>query len=318
MQENRHVGVILMTYGSPATLDDIPAYIKNVYGGREPSEEVLTEFRRRYDLIGGSPLIRITNEQAAALQDELNRKSTDGTTYSVVAGMRFSPPFIADKVVEVAQGAHELVGIIMSPQYSPIIMSGYVRTLKEAVEKLHRQDLHLHISTDWHLQTFFLQALAERVQQALERMPADVRERIPVLLTAHSMPKRVIENEPGYISDLKETAAAIAQLANLPEKRWMFCYQSAGHTPEEWLKPDFADVMPELQQAGQTHVLIAPVQFLADHLEILYDIEIGAREQAEEHGIQFARTESLNTSPLFIQALASVVHDTLAREEVVV
>lgn len=309
---NRHVGVILMTYGSPATLDDIPVYIKNVYGGREPSAEVLTEFRRRYSLIGGSPLVRITNEQAKALQEELNEHSTDGTSYHVTAGMRFSPPFIADVVPEIASGAQAVIGVIMSPQYSPIIMSGYVRTLQEAVAKLHREDLELKISGDWHLQTYFLQAVAERVRQALDRFPADVRERVPVLLTAHSMPKRVVENEPGYINNLKETAAEIAKLAGLPAERWMFCYQSAGHTPEEWLKPDFADIMPELRQAGQTHVLIAPVQFLADHLEILYDIEIGARAQAEEHGIQFARTESLNTSPLFIKALAAVVQETLA------
>jgi ferrochelatase len=156
-----------------------------------------------------------------------------------------------------------------------------------------------------------LQALAERVQQALNRFPPDVRERVPVLLTAHSMPKRVIENEPNYINHLKETAARVAGMVGLPSNRWMFCYQSAGHTPEEWLKPDFADVMPELRAAGYDHVLIAPVQFLADHLEILYDIEIGARSQAEEHGIRFARIESLNTSPLFIQALAAVVEETM-------
>jgi protoporphyrin/coproporphyrin ferrochelatase len=311
MTDNR-VGVILMTYGSPATLDDIPAYIKNIYRGREPSEEVLTEFRRRYALIGGSPLIRITNEQAAALQEDLNRESTDGTTYHVSAGMRFSPPFIADIVPEVASGVDTLVGLIMSPQYSPIIMSGYIQAIEGAVEQLHQPGLTLKMATDWHMQPSFLQALAQRVKDALNRLPSDVRDTVSVLLTAHSMPKRVIENEPGYINDLKETAAAVAKLAGLADDRWMFCYQSAGHTPEEWLKPDFADVMPELQAAGKTHVLIAPVQFLADHLEILYDIEIGARAQAEEHGIVFARTESLNTFPLFIKALASVVRDTLA------
>jgi len=202
--------------------------------------------------------------------------------------------------------------VIMSPQYSPIIMSGYTRTLTEAVEELGRNDLTLRISGDWHLQPYFLQALAERLQQSLERFPEDVRSRVPVLLTAHSMPKRVIDKEPGYIDNLKETAAHVADLVGLPAERWMFCYQSAGHTPEEWLKPDFADVMPELRAAGHTHVLIAPVQFLADHLEILYDIEIGARQQAEEHGIQFARIESLNTSPLFIKALAEVVKETMA------
>jgi len=307
------IGVLLMTYGSPATLDDMPAYLQNVRGGRPADEELIKEFRRRYELIGGSPLLPITRAQAAALQDELNAQYPNGPHFRVMAGMRFAPPFIADLVPEVAANTNKLVGVIMSPQYSPIIMSGYVRTLQEAVSKLERSDLALSISEDWHMQPLFLQAVAERVRQALEKMPSDVRERVPVLLSAHSMPERVVANEPNYINNLKETAAAIAKLAGIPDERWMFCYQSAGHTPEAWLKPDFADVMPELKAAGHTHVLIAPVQFLSDHLEILYDIEIGAREQAEEHGIVFARTESLNTSPLFIKALAEVVKETLAK-----
>lgn len=305
------VGVLLMTYGSPATLDDMPAYLQNVRGGRQPDEDLIKEFRRRYQLIGGSPLLPITREQATALQEDLNAQHPDGPRFHVMAGMRFAPPFIADVVPEVTADTHKLIGIIMSPQYSPIIMSGYVRTLEDAVADLGRDDLELKIAEDWHLQPYFLQAVAERLQQALDKMPEDVRERVPVLLSAHSMPKRVVENEPNYINALKETAAAIARLVGLPDERWSFCYQSAGHTPEEWLKPDFADIMPELKTAGHTHVLIAPVQFLADHLEILYDIEIGAREQAEEHGIVFARTESLNTSPLFIKALAEVVKEQL-------
>jgi protoporphyrin/coproporphyrin ferrochelatase len=312
MTTKLQVGVILMTYGSPATLDDIPAYIKRVYGGREASTEVIAEFRRRYTLIGGSPLIRITREQATALAEELNAQHAQGPAFHAVAGMRFSPPFIADAAVDAAAGSDELVGVIMSPQYSPIIMSGYINTLEEAVANLHRDALELKIARDWHLQPFFLQAIAERVRQALDRFPPAVRDRVPVLLTAHSMPRRVIEREPDYINHLKETAAAVAELVGLPRERWMFCYQSAGHTPEEWLKPDFADVMPELRAAGHTDVLIAPIQFLADHLEILYDIEIGAREQAEQHGIHFARIESLNTSPLFIKALAEVVKETMA------
>jgi len=304
-----------MTYGSPATLDNIPTYLKNVSGGRPADEELITEFRRRYGLIGGSPLLRITLEQAAALQEELNSQHPDGPRFHVVAGMRFAPPFIADVISEAAAGAQQLIGVIMSPQYSPIIMGGYVRTLEDAVADLQRDDLELKIAGDWHLQPYFLQALAERVQQALKRFSPKVRKRVPVLLTAHSMPRRVVEKEPGYINDLKETASAVAELVGLAPERWMFCYQSAGHTPEEWLKPDFADVMPELHAAGHTHVLIAPVQFLADHLEILYDVEIGAREQAEAAGMQFARTESLNTSPLFIKALATVVQETAGISE---
>ena len=303
------VGVILMTYGSPATLDDIPTYLKNIRGGRPADEALIAEFRRRYRLIGGSPLLHITREQATALQAELNRQNPGDPGFHVVAGMRFAPPLIADVVPEVGAFTHQLIGVILSPQYSPIIMSGYVRTLEDAVAALPGGELK--IAGDWHLEPLFLQALAERIQQALGRFPPELRERVPVLLTAHSMPKRVIEKEPDYINSLKETAAAVARLVGLPPERWMFCYQSAGHTPEEWLKPDFADVMPELRLAGHTHVLIAPVQFLADHLEILYDIEIGAREQAEAVGIQFARTESLNTSPLFIKALAAVVQQTM-------
>jgi ferrochelatase len=310
---NTHIGVMLMTYGSPATLEDIPAYLKNIRGGRQPEEELITEFRRRYALIGGSPLLRITREQAAALQDELSKQHADGPNFHVVAGMRFAPPFIADLVPEISMDAQQLIGIIMSPQFSPIIMSGYTRTLEDAVLRLHRDDLKLKIAGDWHLQPYFLFALTQRVQEALDRFPEEVRANVPVLLTAHSMPKRVIEKEPDYINNLKETAASVAEMVGLSNERWMFCYQSAGHTPEEWLKPDFADIMPELRAAGHKHVLIAPVQFLADHLEILYDIEIGARQQAEEHGIQFARTESLNTSPLFIKALAEVVKETIAQ-----
>src|SRR5579863_538491 len=305
------VGVLLMTYGSPAALDDIPVYLKNVRGGRPPDDELVQEFRRRYALIGGSPLLRITQQQAAALEIELNSQHPNGPSFKVMAGMRFAPPFIADLVPQVAGEAQQLVGIIMSPQYSPIIMSGYARALQDAVADLHRPDLTLKLAGDWHLQPDFLQALAERVQQALARFPDEAREHVPVLFTAHSMPKRVIEKEPDYIDHLHETAARVAELVGLPAQRWMFCYQSAGHTPEEWLKPDFADIMPELRRAGETHVLIAPVQFLADHLEILYDIEIGARQQAEAQGIQFARIESLNTSPLFIKALANVVSDML-------
>jgi protoporphyrin/coproporphyrin ferrochelatase len=307
------VGVILMTYGSPASLDDVYAYMKNVRGGREPEQELVTEFKRRYHVIGGSPLLRITREQATALEAALNRRHADGPVFRVTAGMRFAPPYIRDVAPAVGSDAEVLVGVIMSPQYSPILMRGYVSTLEEAAAALGNPSLCMATTEDWHMQPDFLRAIAQRVGEALGRFPREVRDRVPVLLTAHSMPLRVVEKEPDYINSLQQTANAVAELVGLAPDRWMFCYQSAGHTPEPWLKPDFADLMPILKTQGHTHVLIAPVQFLADHLEILYDIEIGAREQAEEHGIQFARTESLNTAPLFIQALAAVVEETLPR-----
>lgn len=302
------VCVVLMTYGSPATMGDLPAYIRNVRGGREPDQALIAEFRRRYTLIGGSPLLKITREQAAALEKELNSLK-DGNSYRVVAGMRFSPPFISDVVKEAAPESGVVVGLIMSPQFSPIIMGGYVRTIQEAVAALHRGGVSLRVAEDWHLQPYFLEALAQRVTEALDRLPPEVRDETPVLLTAHSMPKRVVEGEPGYIKDLEETAAAVAELVGLQEGRWMFCYQSAGHTPEEWLKPDFADMMPRLKEGGYDHVIIAPVQFLADHLEVLYDIDIEASDAARRVGLPLVRTESLNDDTRFLSVLASVVAD---------
>lgn len=303
---------MLMTYGSPATLDEIPAYLKGIRGGRDPDQALITEFRRRYTLIGGSPLVRITKDQAAAVEKELNRLG-DRNSYRVVAGMRFSSPTIAEAVREAAPESGLVVGVIMSPQFSPIIMGGYVKTLQDAVAALHRERLSLRIVEDWHLEPYFLEALAQRVNEALAKLPPDVRGEVPVLLTAHSMPKRVVESEPSYINHLEETAAAVAELAGLGEGRWMFCYQSAGHTPEEWLKPDFADVMPRLKEGGYTHVVVAPVQFLADHLEVLYDIDVAAREQAESNGIAFSRIESLNVAPMFIKGLAEIVREAVKK-----
>ncbi len=227
--------------------------------------------------------------------------------------MRFAPPFVADLVPQVADGRasncrHHYVAAVFAHHHERLCRAHWMRQSPACSAPISS----ISWPGDWHVQPCFLQALAERVQQALAHIPQDVRAAMcRCCFTAHSMPKRVIEKEPDYIDHLKETAARVADWSGCLPIAGMFCYQSAGHTPEEWLKPDFADIMPELRRAGQTHVLIAPVQFLADHLEILYDIEIGAREQAEEHGIAFARIESLNTSPLFIKALASVVSEML-------
>jgi ferrochelatase len=145
-------------------------------------------------------------------------------------------------------------------------------------------------------------AVADRIREGLTGLP----DGTPVLLTAHSLPKRVAEAEPAYLDQLRDTAEAVAAAADLGPDRWRFCWQSAGHEPGEWMKPDFTDLLPALRDAGHRSVLVAPIQFLADHLEILYDVDIGAREQAEEAGMAFARIESLNTSPKFIAALARI------------
>jgi len=300
-------GVLLMTYGSPADLDDVPRYLSAVRGGREPVPDVVAEFVRRYRVIGGSPLVAITSAQAAALEARLGR------TVVVRAGMRFSDPTIADAIGSlVAAGVERVAAIILSPQHSPLIMGGYGRAVDAALEALGPNAPDVRIATAWHLEPQFLDALAGRIGAGLGRFDPAERDTVPVLLTAHSLPRRVADQEPGYLDQLAATAEAVAARAGLSGDRWTFCWQSAGHEPGEWMKPDFADLMPELQAAGHGAVLVAPIQFLADHLEVLYDIDVGAREQAERHGLRFERIASLNTDPTFIDALAAVALATIA------
>jgi len=296
-------GVVLMTYGSPRDLDDVGAYMTRVRGGREPDATLLAEFRRRYAAIGMSPLIEITQRQASALADLL------GVEYVASAGMRFSEPSIASAVGDlVDRGAQRILGVILSPQYSPILMGGYDQAIQSAATGVPTRTVGA-----WHLNPAFIDVLASRIRAALARYPNAQRDRIPVLLTAHSLPRRVVDREPDYVDQLADTARAVAAAALLAPQQWSFVYQSAGHTPEEWLKPDMLDVLPQLAAAGHTDVVIAPVQFLADHLETLYDVDIAGREQATSAGIRgFTRVDAPNAEPDFVAALGKVVQGELA------
>jgi ferrochelatase len=295
-------GVLLMTYGSPASLDDVPRYLAAVRGGREPSAELVGEFINRYRVIGGSPLVGITMAQARALEDHF-----DGDVI-VRAGMRFSEPSIARGLRELAGlGVGRVIGIVMSPQYSPLLMGGYQRDVLAARASLDGRAPDVEIAGPWHREPAFIEALAERIREGLDQLAVEAGSRVPVLLTAHSLPRRVADQEPDYLAQLRETAESVAARASLDSDRWTFCWQSAGHEPGEWMQPDLAGVVASLRAAGHVSVLVAPVQFLADHLEILYDVDVGARQQAEAAGLQFGRIQSLNTSPRFIDALAAVV-----------
>jgi ferrochelatase len=302
----RPAGVLLMTYGSPESLDDVGRYLTAVRGGREPDDELLTEFRRRYEVIGGSPLVRITVDQAAALEARF------GDDVVVRAAMRFSEPSIATVIGElVERGVERIAAIVLSPQYSPLLMGGYGRALEAASATLGAEAPSIEVAGAWHREPAFIEAMAERIREALAGFDPEMRDRVPVLMTAHSLPRRVADQEPDYLAQLRDSATLIATAAGIAPERWTFCWQSAGHEPGEWMAPDFADLMPELRAEGHRSVLVAPIQFLSDHLEILYDVGIGAREQAEEAGLEFRRIESLNVSPRFIDALESVARATL-------
>jgi ferrochelatase len=293
-----------MSFGTAESLDAVPAYLARIRGGRPAPDDLVAEFRRRFQVTGGSPLLRITREQAAALEVCLNRRDPDGPGFRVRVGMRHSAPFIADSLKELAeQGVRRAIGIIMAPQHSPMIMAGYHKAAADAAVP----GLKVAVAEAWHTEPRFVEALTQRVREAIDRMPSVDRGSVPVLFTAHSLPRQVVEQEPQYLDMLRDTAVRVAAGAGLGLGQWQFAYQSAGHTPQEWLRPDIRELFPSLAARGHRRALIAPVQFVADHLEVLYDIDVAAREQAAQAGIELSRIEMLNTMPAFIEAMADVV-----------
>lgn len=299
-------GVLLMTYGSPASLEreDVRIYLARVRGGREPDAWLVEEFARRYRVIGGSPLIDITRNQAADLARVLG--------WPVEVGMRFSEPSILTGLAAlVDDGVTDVAAIILSPQYSPLLMNGYDAAIADARSTLGALSPNVAVTGPWHEQPAFIAALADRVSRALDRLSPDELDGVSILMTAHSLPKHIATREPNYLAQLRATADAVAAAAGLTADRWTFCWQSAGHEPGEWMKPDFADLMPRIGESRTASALVVPVQFLADHLEILYDVDVGAREQAEASGVAFHRIESLNAEEGLISALAAVATETM-------
>ena len=305
------VGVLLLTFGSAVTSADVPAYLRSVRGGREPSGELVAEFKRRFDLIGRSPLIDITLEQAAALERALVERSGQGS-FRVAAGMLHSAPRVEDSLRLLAEaGVGSVIAIVLAPQYSPLILAGYQRSLDSCAPAV-APGVPVRVAGAWHLSASWIDSLAGSVRTALASLSAAGRDRVGVVFTAHSLPRPVVDRDPGYLKQIDETISAVAERAALLPGDWTFAFQSAGHTPAEWLKPDLTDVMPRLRDSGVSEVLVVPVQFVADHLEILYDIDIAAAEQATAAGLGFHRIAMPNAGPGFTAALVEVVERELA------
>ena len=308
-------GVLLMTYGTARNAEEIPGYLSSVRGGRDVPAELIAEFQRRFALVGASPLIAITVEQAEALERRLNDEAGPDR-FLVRAGMQHSAPTIREALGELRDaGATEIVGIVLAPQFSPRVMRGYLHAVSSAEKELGLER-PVRVAESWHQTPAFIEAVAERVEQALQGLTEELRATVGVVFTAHSLPKSVADNEPGYLKDLHDTAVDVAAKVLLPVDRWSFAYQSAGYTREEWLKPDLTDAMRQLHAEGHRVVLVVPVQFLSDHHEILYDIDVAAQKQADQEGVLLLRTASLNASPLLIEALAAVAHRELASRTV--
>ncbi len=286
--------VLLLAHGAPERLEDIAEYLKYVRGGRPTPEKVVQEVRRRYAEIGGrSPLLARTREQASALEALLG--------IPVYFGMRNWHPFIKETMMRLqANAVRRVVAICLAPQYSKASVGLYFRRAQEA-----RQELGAEVEIVWaksfHDSRLLLEAFSQRL---LPLLPAQ-----RVLFTAHSLPERVLERADPYDSEARATAAGVAARAGLAA--WDFAYQSQGFTEEKWLGPTVESQLDRYAAEGVRDVVVAPIGFVSDHVEILYDVDILFRTYARERGITLRRPESLNSSPAFIAALAEVAKQKL-------
>jgi protoporphyrin/coproporphyrin ferrochelatase len=285
-------GVLLLAHGTPDRLDEMPEYLRLVRGGREPSVELVEEMRHNYAAIGGrSPLTDLTRAQAAALEREL----ADGTP--VFVGMRNWKPFVADALRDAAAaGVTDLLALPMAPQYSTLSVGKY----REAVERSRPEGTAVTFVESWHDHPGLLEAFAEKVRAARTSQTWD-----EVVFTAHSLPERVVREGDPYPEQVAATAGGVAERAGLA--RYRQAYQSAGRTPEPWVGPALEAVLGELAAQDAHRVLVAPIGFVCDHTEVLFDVDVQAQSFARSRGLTLGRTESLNSSPTFIRALAALV-----------
>ncbi|MGD8805179.1 MAG: ferrochelatase [Chloroflexota bacterium] len=300
--------VILLAYGGPESLNDIPAYLLDIRGGRPTPQELIDDISHRYDQIGGrSPLLDITREAADKLSAEIG--------LPVYVGMRHWAPYIADVVAQMAaDGIDHIVAICMAPHYSMFSIGKYREKLEQAVSQCQAetgQNIALSFVESWSTQLDYLRGIVGNVRQTLARWPAAERPRVKVVFTAHSLPAFILEKGDPYDSQLRETAGLLATMLELPDGRWTFSYQSAAQTGMPWLGPQIEELVPELAAAGERDLLIAPIGFIADHVEILFDIDIGVQTIAQTHGVRVERPPMLNASQPLVDALSALARSRL-------
>lgn len=300
------IGVVVMAYGTPASPEDIERYYTHIRRGRPPTEELLAELTERYAAIGGiSPLAQRTRAQLDAIAAAL--EADEPGRYVVRLGQKHAAPFIEDGVAELAAaGVERVVGVVLAPHYSGFSVGQYNERAGAAAAEA---GLGYAGVESWSLEPAFVEHQAASVRERLATLP----ERTKVVFTAHSLPERVLEGDP-YPDQLRASAAAIAERAGLGEwSEWSIGWQSAGRTPEPWRGPDIADIIRELAATGSADgVLVVPQGFTADHLEVLYDLDIESAAIAAEVGLAFARTEVVNDDPAVMAALADRLRELAA------
>jgi ferrochelatase len=321
------IGVMLMAFGGPESLDSVEQFMEKLMKGRKPTPEILARAKEKYRLIGGgSPLPSITKRQANALEialNELNKKQSDGvsdqsansasvgkTVFRVFVGMRYWHPFIEDTIDEmVVSGIKKAFAISMSPHSSTVSTKAYEDEISRVLSE-RNIDLDIKTLGGMYEHPLFVDAVAEKIQTALDRFTPEEKKDVQVIFSAHSLPMAYIEGGDPYVDEINITVSEV--LKKLPPVSSRLAFQSKGSIPGEWLGPMVEEVYQDVLNEGYKNVLLVPIGFAADHVETLWDLDILHRGQALELGLKFERSGALNDSPTFIEALASMVREHLA------
>ena len=300
-------GVLVMAYGGPESLEEIPGYLADIRAGRPTSHEIVEEITENYRAIGGrSPLLEVTRRQVDALAEEL------GESYRCYLGMRHWAPWIEEVVGQMlVDGVTHAVGLVLAPQFSALSVAKYQQRVAAGLD-LYRGSIAFRHVASYHDAPGLIEAFAGRVSEGLSRWPESERDRVHVVFTAHSLPERLLANGDPYGVQCTETARLVADGVGLAAERWSWSYQSAGRTPGPWARPDLGEHLTELAGRGVRDVVVVPVGFVSDHVEILFDLDIRARARADELGMRLERPPALNDDPVFIEALAELVRGRAA------
>jgi ferrochelatase len=301
--------LLLLAFGGPRSLDEVGPFLNRIMKGRKPSPEQLERVKERYRLIGGaSPLLKITQGQAKRLEKRLSEK---GHSFKSYVGMRYGHPMIEETLKEILRDRiMEVVAIPMAPFQSRESTGAYIEEVKR-LQKDIGELLKVSFVVGWYRHPLFLEAIREKVREGLMGFAPEERKSVQLLFTAHSLPKSIVEKDP-YAREIEESIKGVA--VGLEHQAWKMAYQSKGGGPEEWVGPGVESVLKELSKKRVQRVLVVPIGFVTDHIEILYDIDIVYREKAKSLGMKLKRTASLNYSEKFIEALSAIVEEHIREQ----
>ena len=297
-----------MAHGAPESTDDIPEYLKTIRGGKESSPETIEIIRDRYEQIGGkSPLREITAELADQLEKFLNQQ---GSQFKVYVGMRNWSPYISDEVKQMKEdGIEKVIALCLAPQFSTWSTKLYFDAFKKALKSCGDEKMDVHFIGSWANHPLLIDVFAEKYQEALKKLDSENSESIYTIFTAHSIPSQSIELGDPYDQEFNKTVQLLVD--RVKPSHWYQAYQSQGMIPVPWLGPTVESVLDKISRLGSKTVLIVPVGFVCDHVEILFDIDIEFKKYAEDRKLKLYRTESLNVSPTYIEALASIAWEAM-------